>query len=525
VRAAIYARVSSAAQREAHTIENQLRVLPAFVAAQGWELAGTWVDDGRSAKSGMLDQRDGFADLVRAAEARKFDLLVVVDVDRLTRTNSIEERALILGPFQRLGIDIVTPSGGRLDMRTMLGELWITIQALGAAEENRKRSERIKAGKLRAIAEGRKPSGPTPYGYRYSRTNGTWSLHPGEALIVHEIFLRVASGDACIAIADDLTCRGIPAPRTTWSMHPVYRIVKNRVAVGEWTADKKRGSIIKVPAIVTEEEWHAADRALFAHRKRGLVKTLHVYLLDNGLARCGACGANMVVRSATGPIGHRNEPAYVCRARRDRHACDAPIPKIPATDARVWVAICEELEQPDLLAALANVGQQRAGDLHDWTSDADTHRSHLARLEKVEAAIMARFRRGSISEGALDVELAALSRERRMVRGQLATAEKAMGSTVSAQARLRDAAGLLEQLRAALPLATPTLRRELVRTLIEPGGVTFRGTTPVLDLRLRLEASAASHAEASVSLAPVTQPFYRTRSEANGVTLRIRRLA
>jgi DNA invertase Pin-like site-specific DNA recombinase len=45
-RAAIYARVSSAAQRDRDTIAAQLRDLPAFVAAQGWTLAGTYVDDG-----------------------------------------------------------------------------------------------------------------------------------------------------------------------------------------------------------------------------------------------------------------------------------------------------------------------------------------------------------------------------------------------------------------------------------------------------------------------------------------------
>ncbi len=537
MRAAIYARVSSAAQRENHTIENQLRVLPAFVASQGWELAGTFIDDGRSAKSGMLDQREGFAELVRAAEAKKFDLLVVVDVDRLTRTNSIEERALILGPFQRLGIDIVTPNGGRLDMRTMLGELWVTIQALGAAEENRKRAERIKAGKLRAIAEGRKPAGPTPFGFRYSRATGVWSHDPDEAAVVREIFRRVQDGDACATIAEDFARRAVaqpmadrkfPAPRKGWSAHAVYRIVRNRVAIGEWTADKRRGSVIAVPPIVTYDDWFGADRALLEHHRRGLVKTKHIYLIDNGLARCGECGSPMVVRSACGVRGKRNQPAYVCKRRRDDHVCSAAIPKQPETDARVWAAVCDELEQPDLLEALADVGQQRAGDLRDWTSDADAHRSHLARLEKVEGAIMARFRRGAISEGALDVELAALNRERRMVRDQLATAERAQGATKSAQDRLNDASGILAQLRAALPVATPELRRTLVRALIEPGGVVFRGTTPVLDLRLRRAASAASDAErgTSLALAPASSSLYRKQHEANAMTsLRIRRVA
>ncbi|HEY4057669.1 MAG TPA: recombinase family protein, partial [Kofleriaceae bacterium] len=131
--------MSSAAQRESNTIENQLRILPAFVAAQGWELVDTYVDDGRSAKTGKLEKRDGFARLVRDAEARRFDILVVVDIDRLTRTSDAIERASILGPFQRARIDIVTPSGGRLDLDSFIGGLYVELQARFAAEENRKR--------------------------------------------------------------------------------------------------------------------------------------------------------------------------------------------------------------------------------------------------------------------------------------------------------------------------------------------------------------------------------------------------
>src|SRR5687768_5363566 len=106
--AAIYARVSSQAQRDAHTIESQLRVLRAYVGAQGWELVDTYVDDGRSAKAGRLEQRDGFARLVRDATAKRFDILVVTDIDRLTRTDDMRERAAILGPFQAAGVRIVT---------------------------------------------------------------------------------------------------------------------------------------------------------------------------------------------------------------------------------------------------------------------------------------------------------------------------------------------------------------------------------------------------------------------------------
>lgn len=57
MRAALYARVSSAGQRDRHTIESQLRDLPAFATARGWTVVGVYTDDGKSAAAGKLAAR------------------------------------------------------------------------------------------------------------------------------------------------------------------------------------------------------------------------------------------------------------------------------------------------------------------------------------------------------------------------------------------------------------------------------------------------------------------------------------
>ncbi len=529
MRAAIYARVSSAAQREKHTIDGQLRVLRAFVAQQDWTLVDTYIDDGRSAKTGKLDDREGFARLIRDAEARRFEILVIVDVDRLTRTDSIEERAMILGPFQRLGIDIVTPSSGRLDMRTMLGELWITIQALGAAEENRKRGERIKAGKLRAIAENRKPAGPTPFGLAYDRAAGVWSIDEEAAAIVREIFRRVADGETCVRVADDLAARGVRAPGRdrTWTRAAVYRTMHTRYACGEWTVDKKRGVSLAVPRLVSDEEWFAAQRALMKARRRGLDRTVHVYLLQ-GIARC-ACGEQIVIRSGVKYFNAAHEPrehpaAYVCKARKESKACKEPIAHCRELDERVWTRLSEEVAQPDLITALADLETKRAGDARDWAADAEGYRAHLARLDKHEAYCFQQMRRGTMSPGAWDIERPLIERERRMVRDQLDTAVRAMGSILSAQQRLRAASVTVERLRAAMPKATPEDRRALLRELVRENGVIIAGGRARLDLMLiRLEEGASRGAYVGEpTLRVVDQSLSRT---IHGAALRLRLVA
>ena len=72
MRAVCYARVSSAQQRDKDTIASQLRVLPEFVERHGWTLVkpvDTYVDDGRTAKAGHLERRDGLSALLRDAAA------------------------------------------------------------------------------------------------------------------------------------------------------------------------------------------------------------------------------------------------------------------------------------------------------------------------------------------------------------------------------------------------------------------------------------------------------------------------
>lgn len=522
-RAAIYARVSSQAQREAHTIESQLLVLRAFVAGQGWELVGTFVDDGRSAKRGKLLARTGFAALLCDAERKLFDVIVVVDIDRLTRTDDMVERASILGPFQRLGIDIVTPAGGRLDLRSMLGELYVTMQAQFAAEENRKRAERVKAGKARAIAEGRKPAGPTPYGLIYTRVTGTWSIDELAAVIVREIFLRVAGGESCVDIADDLARRRAPGPRTGWSRAAVYRIVRKRTLVGEWSADKARGAMIRVPAIISEEEWLAAQHALLRHRRRGLARTKHFYLLE-ALARC-ACGGRIDIRSSCGARSKPNPAAYVCRERK-LGRCSAKIVRCDVTDARVWAAVADELSRPEeqILAEIDQAQREHDASARDWKADLAGYRTQLTRLDSVEVAIMTRFRRGSISERAFDTELVAIGRERTFLRQQVAAADRALTSDASARSSLNAMASRLPQLRADLLAASPEDARALLREMAHDGGITIVDGLAHLDL-MRFPLAAAETLGVGV-VAPHVSTGYSTHHEATAATpLRIRRVA
>src|SRR5205085_4095778 len=110
-----------------------------------------------------------------------------------------------------------------------------------AAEWGRKHRKRIVEGKLTAIGRGKKPAGPTPYGFRYDRNTGVWSVHEPEAEIVREIFERVLAGQSGGTIADDLHARNVPRPHGgEWSRERIYAVLRQPAYRGEWIADKRR---------------------------------------------------------------------------------------------------------------------------------------------------------------------------------------------------------------------------------------------------------------------------------------------
>jgi len=504
MRAVGYARVSSKAQTERQTIETQLRSIVAFISARGWTMARpvrTYVDDGRTAKSGHLDKRDGFAQLARDAAAGMFDVVVVFDLDRLTRAEDQGERGYILGVFNRAGVRVAQVASGQvLDLRTWEGDLYSSFQAVAAADWLRKHRERIMAGKMRAIAEGRKPAGPTPFGYSYDRRSG-WAIHEQNAELVREMFRRVVGGESCQAIGDDLADRGYQRPRGgEWSNDRVYQILTARTYLGTWVADKAQSLTVPVPRIVEDELWYAAQAALARHQRRGLRRTKHVYLLE-GLAVCALCGQPIGISSHGGGLEgpYSRSATYVCRRRRRPlrgHApCSLPHQRISDVDARVWDALRAVLERGDVLErAVAQRTAEAGADRKAWAGDLKDATARMHRLQLVEETILARFRRGLVSEAAMDTELGAAARERALVQRQIEGARRAGDQTRRTDAGLKGVRDQIDVLRRVLRSRSLPRRRELVVALLGEAPVIMSSQEVRAMVRLRLQGVAPARA-------------------------------
>jgi len=459
MRAAAYCRVSSLQQKESQTIESQLRVLPEFVASRGWTLAGTYVDDGRTAKAGHLERREAFQRLIADAQAGRFDVVAVVDLDRLTRSEDVQERGYVYGIFQRAKVRIAVQATGQLlDLNSSDGDLLAGIFAWVAAEENRKRREKAHRGREQSILRGRKPAGQTPYGLAWTHEDG-WAEDEAEAAIVREIFSRVASGESARSVGMDLERRQVTPPRRGRWYSGVPRIIRKTTYRGQWEAD--RGRFVSVPPLVDEDTWDAANASMSENRLRGLRTAKRVYFCDRGLAVCELCGER--IGAAYLNLNDSTAYYYCNQRRRPRpHAprCALPMRRSYEVDGRLWFAVERALLGDKFVKRAAELRQMAAAD------DPGKIRAELKRLAGAEAAVLERFTNGLISDAAMDAHVAKLTAKRAALEQRLA----------SASAGPTDVRALLEELRARLAVTTPAEQRELVRTLIPPKGVTIGST-------------------------------------------------
>lgn len=472
MRAVTYARVSSQVQKDRHTIDSQLRVLPEFVARHGWTLVApttTYVDDGKTAKAGHLEKRAGFQRLLRDMTAGKFDVVVVIDQDRLTRSEDLRERGEILGAFQRAGVKIAIASTGQLlDLTSSMGDLMSGLQAFFSAEENRKRRERTVRGKIEAAMKGRKPAGPTLYGYRYDRSTGEWSIDEGEAAIVRELYRRTAAGDSCYALSQEMNVRKVRRARGgAWQRDRVWKIVTNPAYRGEYVAHKERQLVVKVPAIVSDETWAATQRGLALRRTVPRPAAKHVNLCQ-GIAVCAMCGDRMRITGNS-----KGTRYYVCRSKLTSgwRTCPGRMFRVETTDDRVWGEVVRFLRDRRWLASTARYGQTQTPQSRQELA---TIEGKLAHLERAQGDILTAYQQGSIPESVFRRALANYETASKVLRTELDLARGRASAAAEDVIELQDLRRTIKRLRERIERTTPRERQEIMRRLVAADGASIR---------------------------------------------------
>ena len=151
-RVAIYSRVSTNEQ----TTDNQTHFLQEIVDRNGWELVGTYIDEGVSGSKGR-DKRPEFDRLCKDMVRRKFNRILVWDISRLGR--SLQHLVEFLNDVMAVNCHLYIHQSG-LDTSTPSGRMMFQMVGVFSEFERSMISERVKLGLARTKSKGTKLGRP-----------------------------------------------------------------------------------------------------------------------------------------------------------------------------------------------------------------------------------------------------------------------------------------------------------------------------------------------------------------------------
>src|SRR6266700_1299051 len=376
MRTAVYARVSTARQAQAQTIEQQLDRLRAAVAERGWAVDEQHVyrDDGYS---GASLGRPGLDRLRDHAALADLDVVLVTAPDRLAR-NYVHQVLLI---EELAGHGCQVEFLDRPMSADPHDQLLLQIRGAVAEYERTLITERMRRGRLARLRAGTLlPWTRPPFGYRLDpgrpRDAAGVRVEAGEAVLVAQLFDWYLEPQATVyRLARRLTDLGVATPTGTprWNVASVRGILRNPAYAGRAltnrtrvTPARRRKSAmlpagpgvshaprppqdwieVPVPPVVSAEIFAQVQAKLDANQQGAARNTRHEYLL-RALVSCGACRL-----ACTGRQHAAGYSYYLCRGRTDPlrvaqgQRCTARYIPAGQLDELVWADLCALLTDP-----------------------------------------------------------------------------------------------------------------------------------------------------------------------------------
>lgn len=340
----------------------------------------------------VFEERPALSRLRRAykSPSRNVHAVIMEHIDRLSR-NADWHQGYLLEEMHCHDLKTIfwREYGSRLE-RTVLGAV--------AQEGMEQAKQRMMQGNLHKARSGRVTARVPAYGYKLVDENGEegatarkdtyYAIRDDEATVIRLLFERVAQGDALRKICSDFTDTGFDPPKKYryWEPTQLRLFIRNEVYKGDFYAHRwnhtkvqklaRDGITMKtvyrkvqrpreewihvpVPAIVTVEQWEAANRML-KQNKRTARRNAKIPFLLTGLLKCARCGYSYSGTSKYKGKGGkpRKNPyrGYRCSRSNGRpkhvilgETCDNPNIKCDLLDTAVWEVVCHALLQPATL--------------------------------------------------------------------------------------------------------------------------------------------------------------------------------
>lgn len=390
--------------------------------------------------SGEVVDRPGLNRLRDLIAAGGVGHVVMYDPDRFARNLSL----------QLIVTDEIVRAGAALEFvnfewrDTPEGRLFYSLRGAIAEYEKAKIKERTRRGRERMVKEGKLPTDPRLYGYRWNPGAGRFEPHPEEFPVLMWIKEMALAGGNAHAICRSLAAAGVPAPRgVRWHPSTVWKLLHNPDYTGAYQTGKRGGVRRTFPL---EAAWDEVTHRRLAAVGRSSRPASGALL--SGLLYCGVCGGtvHMGIRTAAGyryyACNRKARVAYGPGGERQT-GCSARYWPAQLLEEAVWGAVAPLLER-----RLAQPLPQRE------PGEAEVLRRVMAGSYRREERLLRLYLDGRIDEAAYDRERVSIIRKRE-------EAERVLTTVSSAQ-------------RPPTPAlrTTPSqalLRAALTRVLVGPG--------------------------------------------------------
>jgi DNA invertase Pin-like site-specific DNA recombinase len=302
---AIYARVSTESDDQAHALEQQLSRLREHAAQLG-EPVVEFVD----VASGTRDDRPELKRLLECCEQGLLTTVLCTRMDRMSRSTVHGGKLLRL--FNQESWPNLICLDQSIDLSTAMGRFYANLLMGMAQMESELIGERVHHGQLYARKQLKPQAGKPPFGYRYTEGKLNYELDPETAPIGRQIVTRFLQS-ASLRDAFDYqyqecgqAFRSLEGLRR-WLLNPA--IAGSRVyGTFRWKLDadgnksrllNKPGQVEEIhphahPGLISHEEQVEIQQVMQSLRVRSLapIRTRRSRVLT-GLVYCGHCGGLM----------------------------------------------------------------------------------------------------------------------------------------------------------------------------------------------------------------------------------------
>ena len=519
--AAIYARVSSARQKEQQTIRSQTAALRAHAEQLGLEVPEQWVfeDDGHSGASLVRPALERLRDLVCQVPV---DVLLVYSPDRLARKYAYQ--ALLIEEFAKAGTTVMFVKGPRSDSPEEA--LLVQFQGMIAEYERAQILERTRRGKAHRAKSGTiNVLSGAPFGYRYVRKSehaeARYEVVAHEAAIVAELFARYADGGVAIGeLARWLSGLGVLTrtgkPRwdrsTVWGMlrNPAYAgracfgktMRTDRVAGLNRTArlagratprhytvtdrDREDWLEIPVPALVAEDTWQRVQRRLADNKRYATRNSINPSLLQ-GICACSSCGY-AYYRTSTRTT-NKKIYYYRClgsddyRYEHGRVCTNKPV-RADYLDTVVWNHITALLADPALIRNEINMRLEQARTVDPATAQRQRLDAALAKATTAITRLIGAYQEELISLDELRTRMPELRARQSSLHHQIDALDSQLADREVYLKLADNLEDFLTGLRGKTATATVAERQRVLRLLVKDvlvgaEKITIRHSIPV----------------------------------------------